>query len=111
MPDIAPTKGPAGYETLRLPRHALKALTGLGDISGGGLSPLVRMKAPEGEGKAEDLISAFESLDETWKWAVPAMLDPHYTIAILAGDGHLNFQGQYVFPVIRRVFEVLLCVG
>ncbi|NPV60951.1 MAG: zinc ribbon domain-containing protein [Actinobacteria bacterium] len=96
--DIAPREASAEYETLELPRRALKALSGLEGLAAGPLSPLGRMEAPAGEADAGALISAWEKLEGAWRWAVPALLDPHRTVALVMGDGNTNLVGQYLFP-------------
>lgn len=98
MTDFEPREDPAGYGRVSLSRRALKALSGPEGITGGALSPLAAMEAPAGAGAADELISAWGSLDGAWKWSVPALVDPHRTVAFLLGDGNLNVVGQYLFP-------------
>lgn len=96
--DITPTRDSAGYETLALPRRALKALGAVDGLIAGPLSPLGRMEAPAGAADAGALITAWEKLEGAWAWAVPALLDPRRTIALVMGDGNSNLVGQYLFP-------------
>ena len=98
MADIAPRENAAGYEKLEIPRQALKALLGLEGLQSGPLSPLARLQSPAGAADTSALVAAWEALDETWKWAVPALLDPRRTIALVMGDGNTNVIGQYLFP-------------
>lgn len=98
MPEMTLGKDAAGYGILNLSRRALKALSSIEGLSGGALSPLARMQAPEGAADARSLVAAWEPLDDTWKWAVPALIDPHHTIALVLGDGNTNAVGQYLFP-------------
>lgn len=93
-----PREGYAAYETLAISHRALKALGELEGEALGILSPLSAMRVPAGEAAAEELVSTWESLNGTWEWSVPALVDPHRTIAFLLGDGNLNLAGQYVFP-------------
>jgi len=44
--DIAPLEAGAAYQSLELPRRALKALSGLEGLAAGPLSPLGRLQAP-----------------------------------------------------------------
>jgi hypothetical protein len=81
-----------------MPRRALKALSGLEGLTGGPLSPLARMQSPAGAADAGALIATWETLDDTWRWAVPALVDPRRTIALVMGDGNTNVIGQYLFP-------------
>ncbi|MEW6555545.1 MAG: zinc ribbon domain-containing protein [Actinomycetota bacterium] len=96
--DFVPRGESAVYETLELPRRSLKALAGMEDLGAGPLSPLGRMTAPPGAADADALISAWEKLEGAWSWAVPALLDPHRTIALVMGDGNAGVVGQYLFP-------------
>ncbi len=98
MADITPREDDAGYETLQISRQALKALPRIEGLQSGPLSPLARMQSPAGSADAEALIAAWEPLDDTWKWAVPALLDPHRIIALVMGDGNTSVIGQYLFP-------------
>lgn len=98
MVDLIARKDSAGYEALSMSRQALKALSGLEGLPGGVLSPLARMQAPAGPAEVGELITAWDALDGTWRWAVPALIDPRCTIALLVGDGNVNLVGQYLFP-------------
>ncbi|MDI6831941.1 MAG: zinc ribbon domain-containing protein [Actinomycetota bacterium] len=96
--DIAPLEAGAAYQSLELPRRALKALSGLEGLAAGPLSPLGRLEAPAGAADAGALASAWEKLGGAWEWAVPALFDPHRTVALVMGDGNTNLVGQYLFP-------------
>jgi hypothetical protein len=96
--DMTPRQNQAGFETKGISRQALKALSNLEGLPGGPLSPLSSMRQPQGPARADELLAAWESLQGAWRWAVPALLDPHYTVAFLSGDGNVNRLGQYVFP-------------
>jgi Double zinc ribbon len=98
MVDITLREDAAGYETLEISRRALRALSGIEGLQGGPLSPLARMQSPVGAADTSALVAAWEALDDTWKWAVPALLDPRRTIALVMGDGNTNVIGQYLFP-------------
>lgn len=98
MADRAPLEDDAGYDTLVIPRRGLKALSGIDGLTGGPLSPLARLQSPAGAADAGALIAAWEALDDTWRWAVPALLGPQRTIALVLGDGNTNLIGQYLFP-------------
>ena len=98
MVDITLREDTAGYEKLDISRRALKALSGIDGLTGGPLSPLARMQAPAGTADTGALVAAWEALDDTWRWAVPALVDPRRTIALVMGDGNTNVIGQYLFP-------------
>lgn len=98
MLDVTPHKGPAGHGKYGISLQALKALSDIEGLPGGPLSPLSRMQLPQGPARVDELIAAWENLEGEWTWSVPALLDPHYTLAFLCGDGNVNVLGQYVFP-------------
>ncbi len=98
MAEMMPSEGTMEYRSLAIPRRDLQALAGVEGLVAGALSPLARMRAAADGADPGELIAAFEGLDETWKWAVPALLDPHRAIALLVGDGSVNLIGQYIFP-------------
>jgi|GEM_PF-4363114 len=83
---------------IRLSRVALKALADLPDMACGYLSPLARIGAPKGPSQREPLVAALEMMRGPWEWAVPALLDPHMTVALLLGDGETTLAGQYLWP-------------
>ena len=82
----------------RIPRRALKTLVDLEGLQLNPLSPLARVKFPAGEAQREEMIAQVESMGGPWEWAVPALVDPGRTIALLFADEDRALVGQYLFP-------------
>jgi hypothetical protein len=83
---------------IRLTRRSLKTLAEVPGLGCGGLSPLARIASPPALADRPGLLAALRGLDGDAEWAVPALLDPRLTIALLLGDGDTQLAGQYLWP-------------
>ena len=79
-------------------RAALKTLGELPGTGCGALSPLARITPPDAPADHRALLVGLTALDGDLSALVPALLDPHCTIALLLGDGGTALMGQYLWP-------------
>lgn len=91
---------PAVFEArdIALSRAALKALGEMPGLGCGPLSPLARIAPPDAPADHRALLAGLTALDGPLDALVPALLDPHCTIALLLGDGGTALMGQYLWP-------------
>ncbi len=85
-------------EEVVLSRVALKALGELPGMLCGNLSPLARLRAPAEPAGRDALIAALEGMRGPWQWAMPALIAPGLSVAMLVGDGETSLLGQYLWP-------------
>ncbi len=83
---------------IRLTRRSLKTLAEVPGLGCGGLSPMARIASPPAVADRLGLLAALRGLDGDTEWAVPALLDPRLTIALLLGDSDTQLAGQYLWP-------------
>jgi hypothetical protein len=77
-------------------RQALKALVGLDEVKLGPLSPIAATEIAGGADGAE-MIALLEGMSGDWEWAVPALVDPRRTVALLYADETHAQMSQYAF--------------
>lgn len=78
-------------------RQALKALGDLNGLHCGPLSPLARVAVPDGRADRVELIESLEKLDERWEPALPALLDPGLSLALIVADRDQQRLAQYLW--------------
>ncbi len=83
---------------LRFSRRALKSLAEIPGLECGGLSPLSRIASPAEAADRPGLLSSLRGLDRDAAWALPALVDPRLTVALLLGDDERQLTGQYLWP-------------
>jgi hypothetical protein len=79
------------------PMPALKALCELPGMRVGPLSPLARIAPPDAPSDRAALAGTLAPLSGPLSLAIPALLDPHRSVAVLFGDGDTALVGQYLW--------------
>lgn len=84
-------------DQVRLTTKALAALSAIDGLTCGPLSPLARIARPEGPADNAALTGMLEGLDADWRACVPALIDPHQTLALIVADRERHVLGQFVW--------------
>lgn len=83
---------------LSFPLTTLAALGALPGLTCGGLSPLARLAAPAEPPDAAGLPALLSRTESLSPAALPTLLDPHLTVAVLVGDQDEPALRQYAWP-------------
>lgn len=86
------------WTVLDLPMKNLAALGQVPGLAAGGLSPLVRVTAPEAPPDPVGMDRLLDDIEKMSPWAPAALLDPQLTAGIIVGNEDTPSLRQYAWP-------------
>jgi hypothetical protein len=88
-------------QVAKLSLRAVKALTALEGVGRNPLSPLAVLNLEAIASDPEEAAAQLESMDGSWEWAAPALVDPQRSVGLLYADPEHARVGQHVFPDVE----------